>query len=83
MPPRRLLIAVLAAVIVPLFVTGLFRLDAPTWTVLAACAAIGSALVLRPGMSRAAGTGWLAGCAVWAAALAFVLNSVGDGLSRL
>ena len=83
MSTRRLVVAVLAAVVVPLFVTALFRLDAPTWAVLAVCASVGLALVLRPGMARAAGKGWLAGCAVWAAALVLILDSVGDGLSQL
>lgn len=80
---RRLGVAVLAAAAVPFFVTGLFRLSAPYWTVFAASAAVGLALVLRPGMARAAATGWLAGCALWAAALVLVLNSLGDGLSWL
>lgn len=80
MTTRRLVVAALAALLVPFFATGLFRLSAPDWVVFAVCAAVGLALVLRPGAARAAGAGWLAGCALWAAALVVLMNAVGSDL---
>ena len=83
MTPRQLVVAACAALAVPFLVTGMFRLAAPDWVVVATCAAVGCALLLRPGTTRAAGAGWLAGCALWAVALLVLLNAVGDGLSSV
>ncbi len=76
--------ALTAFLIVPLAVTGLFRLGSPDWLVLVLCGAVAVAVLLVPSrVARWAAAGWAAGCVAWAAALVVLLNSYGSGLHVL
>jgi uncharacterized membrane protein YeiH len=68
----------LAAIAVPFAVTALFQVTSNGEDVVIVCAVVGLAMLLRRGRVRAAGIGWLVGCALYLAFLAFLVSQFGS-----
>jgi len=77
---RALVVAVLAGLLVPLVATGLFRLGLGDLSVTAVLLALGVGLLLRGGLARTAGVGWLTGCLLDAAFMFWLLEMHDWGL---
>jgi hypothetical protein len=80
----RPMIGLLAALAVPLAVTGLFTAGASDAAVVAFCVAVLAALaaVGKP-LTRWAGAGWALGCVIYAVALVLLFGALGTGLEQI
>ena len=76
-------LAVAMLVAVPFAVTGLFRLGLSPLAVLLVCLAAAGGLWAMPRRGRWLAIGWLAGCALWAVALALIIWQFGQGMQGL
>jgi hypothetical protein len=72
----------LMVLVVPFFVTGLFRLGLSGLLVLPLCLAVAGALAAVPRRGGWLALGWLLGCVLWAVALAFVAWQFGQGMAE-